>query len=79
MNDEVGFPRADLVQGRSLDAGMKRKYKRMQTFMLLADEAKGWKETECKKDTNKAIRFHGQLEAVDEMDITGIQSVPLVL
>ncbi len=52
---------------------MKLKYKRMQSLLRLAGEAECWKETECKKYTNKVIRSHGQLEAVDEMDITRIR------
>jgi hypothetical protein len=73
-DDEAGFPRADLVQGRSLDAFMKLKYKRMQTLLRLAAEAH-YEETYSKHDTNKKIRSHGQLEAeaVGEMDITRIR------
>ena len=64
----AGFPSADLPPGRTEpDATARREYRRIQTLLQLADEAEV-KETYSKRQTNKAIRSHGQ--AVSEMDIT---------
>ena len=71
-DDQVGFPRADLVQGRSLDAFMKIKYKRMQTLLHLSVETH-YEETYNKHETNKKIRSHGQIQVVGQMDITCIR------
>jgi hypothetical protein len=71
-DDEAGFPRADLVQGRSLDAFITLKYKRMQNLLRLAAEAH-YEETYSKHETNKKIRCHGQLQTIGEMDITRIR------
>jgi hypothetical protein len=70
--DVAGIPRADLSQGTRLDAVNKQKYKRVHTLLQLVAEGQ-YAETYSKHETNKAIRSHGQLEVVDEMDITPIR------
>jgi hypothetical protein len=70
--DVAGIPRADLALGTRLDAGNRQKYKRVQTLLELVAGAE-YEETYSKHETNKTIRSHGQLEVVDEMDITTIR------
>jgi hypothetical protein len=70
--DEAGIPRADLAQGTRLDAGNRQKYNRVKTLLQLVAEA-DYEETYSMHATNNSIRSHGQLEDVDEMDITPIR------
>ena len=51
----------------SPSADVKRKFERIRTLLQLADEAEV-KETNSLRQTNKAIRSHG--ETVEEVDIT---------
>ena len=70
-----GFPSADLASGRNEPtAADARTYKRVQTLLRLADEAE-LQEMLSKRQTDKAIRSHGQF--VSEIDITSLTRRPL--